>query len=503
MASKRIKNRSVYNNSPPPSKRRKKDDSHFSPNLEKDIKWSTYSRIGTDTSEVSMASKDIFTTKDKEEDEGKFIGNLCSVAQVVLANPRHPTEIFIRSCYLQIADILVNELRNRQPGEPLHRLITGTPKIGKSMLLSFLLAQIPLRTTIDTIVIIVQRSSKNPNSEIPPKHFAHVVYYNKLISRMEQCNDATVLAKCYSLKGFTMHDVSALKKFSKRDNVIVFTDGFRCVHPDFPEFGNIIHFASQSLTFERGDTKLETECYFYLPVWNIAEIRLFNQQKRGVLRISPEECIEWFGGAIGHCVYNFKDAKDDVYHKTMIEHMSKFKEEMVALSDDVYHPDACATLVKIVPCKDNIQTAECYWLCEKVKEAIDWNKAHTLAKQKWIEASRATGGAAGEAFEEFLGYRAFLKSRPLPIIVFEDYKKGAGDWSMIGNGVTVFLNYNHPPRVVNWKGNIFPLRFDCIHRLTAYAPSIDFYSIHKAADGTVNIYLIQATTGDSHRANFT
>ena len=90
--------------------------------------------------------------------EGTVGADVAGISNMAVSNLTPKKEMYIRKCYKEMGTLVVDYLNKRQEaGIPMRVVITGTPQIGKSTFMSYLLGIILSETPFKRIALLTHR----------------------------------------------------------------------------------------------------------------------------------------------------------------------------------------------------------------------------------------------------------------------------------------------------------------------------------------------------------
>ena len=191
--------------------------------------------------------------------------------------------------------------------EPAHLRyqLGGTPQIGKSTFVSYLVNQIVHKTEYDQILVFCQCTIKADGAH-RESYYCSVLDFDK-----EKCKapgNGSTLNTTYGvnrfLGQFTRDQIEKLALNCKQ-NCIVFFDGFQAIPPMYNKFGHMVVFASPSFKESQTQSVKFPEPVRYMNLWTKDELNMYKQKClennypdpfRGK---EPDDLYDLFDGCIG------------------------------------------------------------------------------------------------------------------------------------------------------------------------------------------------------------
>ena len=453
--------------------------------------------------EIRGKNKSVF---EKEKVAETLCDSICGLAGITLAKETQPKKIFIRKSYLDYTATIVKLLNKTTT---MRKAIVGTPQIGKSNLLSFMLAHIPTSTNIRKVYVVAERTTKQRNDKksTPTEYFASIMYFSDKCEDVTLCGENELLAKCYKIPIFELSDLSRIADEELRDDTLIMYDGFSSPPYKVGSFARCLLFSSQGLTTNASNNvEVGIEGNLYLGPWKKEELVKFSTSQCDIKWEeeygTTEEMWEWWGGLVGYWTKKEQSMWRSIMYISVIErHIDDHNEDV----NKIMNPDsdkAKAALVQLKP-KDNGNSCERDWITDKVEEALEWSCVNITANKRWRALQEKCGAEMGYAFENYLGTKFFIIQQPLNIDVYPNYSENDKTW-YVREPEKLELEFSGCPRLIQHEGTVFPMKFGILHRLSDRAPAIDFYIVQKLPGNAVKykIHLIQATVGISHSAKF-
>ena len=449
--------------------------------------------------EITGKDADIFT-------EDKIVGKLCRnfsvVAKLHLAKFTKPKTIFIRECYKEFTDDIVTKVNEITENKRLKLTISGTPQIGKSTLLSYLLAELPKRTSLKRIVVIAERESSTLAEESKIQ-LATVIYYNEHCRDITGCNEDAVLVRSYRLLDFNPSKIEKFAECAMTNNCLTILDGFSVLPSYIDLFGDWMVFSSQGITETKMRCVDAVQSTWFMPAWTKKELEDFSKSRCDINLVIPDkssldDMIELFGGCIGYMVSDFQQTLKQIYTLQVKSHLERFHYSSVAL--DVDNPQAAAGLIEVIPDPDDRKIFTKRWLSDTMEERIRSGVELMEYNKKKRETMETTGVRSGISFENLLGTYQHVIPPPLKMILYDKFGVDK-NWSKCEASI-LQLQFESPSRFVDADGDEFPMKFQTLNRMMPNAPAIDYYFVQKKKDDDRNskykVYMIQATVGKSH-----
>ena len=411
--------------------------------------------------------------------------------------------MIVRKCYIDYAEKIVEGIKAADAKtEKYQKVISGTPQIGKSTFLSYMIVEIMKKTEYKQIVVISCRKSVRGSET----HQQKTSNYASVINFLDTPDDKNRIGARHYLSKFQEACEQELASEIGRGKIITLLDGYTDAPTHYTLFGHLILFTSQAITMNLTPNMhwpAESDV-LYMPVWDLAEMRTF----RGTGRINrfgntytPQDLFDLFGGAIGYCVGD--DAKVVRYKNHLYDEKiqdlcirCQFNPQKIK---EVDSRNQIAALVKIIP-KDDGSLADVpkQWLTKKMEWRV--NSVADCTVQQRLSETHYGASAPGNIFEEIFMKKPFSS---ISLKLYLNYNLKGNDWWRI-NTQQVLLTPEDIPRLINHNGGYFPTAFGILHRLSKNAPTVDYYFISRSTQPgkTGVIYLIQTTIAQKHGANF-
>ena len=397
----------------------------------------------------------------------------------------------------------------------LYLVINGTPQIGKSTFLSFLLGIIPIETMYSRIVVLSHSRNKNaPGSNSGDDRlevFPSVIDYNPKLATGEAIEPTGMHFVRHRIWSFRPEHQAELVNSLRGQNIpmLVLVDG-----PGSPvrlDSTHVILFASKDVGEVGSLNSFMTATHtLYLGPWSKAEIQHFHGKLPNAFPtgVSTDELYDYFGGAIGYSTMDtFASAKKFLYTSKIQRHLRTIQSLPEYSSTDVTNIEAAlftSAFVGIYPKDNKFETHEKRWLTKKIQRAIEYERDLIAYKLLRDSVPRTRGVVQGVNFENLLA-TMWASGQRTELILYPNYMQKTPWYEE--DAITISFNLTYPPRVIPYRGIYFPARLDCLNRLSTNAESVDFYlatelpTTGAAGAARYRIYLIQTTIAEKHPTN--
>ena len=236
-------------------------------------------------------------------------------------------------------------------------VISGTPQIGKSTFLSYMLVEMQKKTNFRKIFVVSNHVSSNGHRWTMPRgrdRFASVIDF------LDDPENGKYGA-CHYLSGYKYQDERLFASQSSeatRGGGIAFLDGYSSVPTFYDHYHHLVVFTSQAFTQNLKANQLwpTPQNTLYMPTWTVEEMSCFREKHPKAFDndLTIKYLYDHFGGSIGYCVctpYLVEHFIRQLYHQNVFEMLQKFHgqhSELMSLGSK-NHP---AALIKINPDSD-------------------------------------------------------------------------------------------------------------------------------------------------------
>ena len=406
---------------------------------------------------------------------------------------------------MQLANVITAKLKN-----PTHKqeimVITGTPQIGKSTFLSYMLGLIPKTTPYKKICVLAQRRNKQDRT---PKYTASFVSFND----GNAPTNGQPFAKVVKFVMFTEDMIQALASDAKENNAVALLDGF-AEAPEFLDyFGHMIVFSSQGFNYSwsanRSVGRLPGSQLMFMPVWTPEEIGNFKTKSQDEDKVSfpaaysVTDLYSLFGGCIGYMLAkDFEDEKLGLLNLTIQDHVNKFRDEAVGNCLNFDAKKATAALIKIIPTKELRAIEQRDWISQTVHDAVLNEMRLADSDNARDHAASSEGAVGGYFFEQAFG-KEWQRGGKATIYMYKSFATNKKWYDE--SPEMVDLKLARVTRNIKFRGDDFPTGLDVLHRLDKFAPSIDYYHVSKVEEDAATsggpsyiLRLLQITVGEEH-----
>ena len=454
---------------------------------------------------------------------GDIVPNIINQSQVPVTNKTTPQEIYIRPIYIEMGEDIVNDL-NKLPQSTdqksgMKLLIHGTPQVGKSTFISYLLSLIPCETKFKRILVLAHRETKHCDTRVasPGDIYASIFDFNPDCKDRKklQANESHYVSTI--LNGYKPDDESLFlpKLNDVTPDMLIFVDGPSVVPNGIQYYKHLIIFASQQVvstgslnTAWRGAPK------WTMDTWSKDELADFHQQRANVFPdgVSVDDLMDHFGGAIGYCADKDFDGQIRFLYKEKVERHMKDYTGCTDKIVDIERSDFTSAFVRLVP-DENFKEVRKMWLTRRLHETLENQRQLIVAAKTDDNVLSNEGVPKGVHFENKLA-TSWSKGSEL-MQFWKVYTNFGEDEWYNKDPLSMTLNFNSPPRIINHKGAYFPTALGKLYRLTRGAEAIDYYLVNEidedfgktAATASpqskkYRVLLVQDTVARIHTANY-
>ena len=445
-----------------------------------------------------------------EDSVGPNIANQCGVT---LSNLNRPENMYIRKSYISMKSEVLELLKESENNSKLlHLVINGTPQIGKSTFLSYLLGVIPIETRYSRIVVISHSSQKDaPGSSSGGNRleiFPSVIDYNPKLANGEDIGENEYHFVRHRIWSFSPEYQAELINSHRGQGfpMLVLVDGPGC--PVRLDGTHVILFASKDVGEVGSLNQLPTinSVTLYLGPWNKEEMESFRRQLPTVFPtgVTTDDLYDYFGGAIGYSTMRFAEAKKFMYISKPQRHLRQMQSQQNFSSMDLTNFEAqhfTSAFVAIYPEDDKFTTHSKKWLTIKLQRAMEYERDLIAYKLLRDAVTGTQGSTQGVNFENLFA-TMWASGSKTELILYQNYMNNT-PWHQ-EYPITISFDLTYPPRVIPYTQTYFPARLGCLNRLSTNAESVDFYlAMHIPPTGAAShdryrIYLIQTTVAGRH-----
>ena len=390
----------------------------------------------------------------------------------------------------------------------------GTPQIGKSTFVSYLVNRIVHKTEYDQILVFCEHTIKADGAH-NGSYYCSVLDFDK-----EKCKDPglagnrAVLNTTYGvnrfLGQFTMNEIEKLMLNCKQ-NCIAFFDGFQTILPMQNQFGHMVVFASPSFEESQTHSVKSPEPARYMNLWTKDELNMYKQKCLDKQYPDlfggeePDDLYDFFGRCIGFAVSGDRDKiKKDLYGHCIPEHVQKYRTSYMEVMN-VWKVNTSACLYKMIPNPNVVSGHERVWLTKTVEDVIKYEYALQNVYELYNK-SRENAGASkvdqGISFERFL-VQAWLLKTKLKIKIYTKYPEEK--WAEKVDS-SLRWEFKSNPWLITYGGYDYGVHMKILYRLSVGAPSVDFYFLqpietNQGSPDAYRLYLIQMTVAKKHKVD--
>ena len=432
---------------------------------------------------------------------GTLVPTIQNATGMTLTKQDHPKQIYVRQCYSEIADAILEKLPVRSeyqlnPADTRLRFqVGGTPQIGKSQFANYLLNRIirDRNKAYDTFIVQCHRTSDNDGNK-ETKDFCCLLEFDPEKCE-ERSKDEVFGVMRYLGKVETGHMDALLQHHM--DTAITFLDGIQGIPGNFDKFGHVVIFASPSFLDSQSSSLSFGGTTRYMPLWTQDE--MIHYKSLCVQDPFDDETVEnmfrLFSGCIGLATSPIRDVlRRNLYVKAVNEHVDKCQQSHFSLldKDNVRQ----AKMIKLVP-TGNGESKVKEWLTESLLQQIEykWTVNHIYQRWSSVENKEASNIQVGIWFEDIVAV-SWLRKQELEVVVYENQADNTLGQENIQE-VVPFV-FKSPPFIVKYDSDNFGVAFNTLYRLSVGAPSVDFYYLERKGDTNYRLYFIQVTVAAQH-----
>lgn len=446
---------------------------------------------------------------DQHVTEGTVTRNIATECELKLTKIDHPDKLFIRKCYIKMGKKLVKVLKRKvQHKGRMQVMINGTPQIGKSTFLSYLLGIIPRYTHLKRIFVFSERKTKRDPSHPEAKQVVlSVLDFNPNCENGKTGDPGIPYGVCHHLPGYREDSEKVLAVNTK--NHITFLDGFSSIPVTIDHYGHVVVFTSQGFTESCNANTMWNGEKWYMPPWTEDELEAYHKQATEVFPedVTPSTLYEFFGGSIGYSAKrDFSQMLSYLYDEKVQRHVQLFRNySSMHVALNLNERNFTAAFYKIIPDKDTFEEKGREWLTPKLHDTVLYAVKSEIAAKSEETQSLESGVKRGVWFEDTFARKWMIPNNKIKMYVYKNYRL-VDKW-FNENPESVEFSLSETPRMISHTGNYFPLRLGNLNRLTANAESVDYYiasEINTSAGSEIQyrIYLLQTTIRKRHEANF-
>ena len=430
-------------------------------------------------------------------------------ANIQLSKEKPPEKIYIRAVYKEIADEIITKIQGIQKGGPdadtdLFYQVGGTPQIGKSTMVSYLInciVRADLGFTRFNIMSFTQaKSGENEGS----------YKISVLDLAPQRCTATSVDASKDEYNAF-----GQMRYLGTHQNPDVFQalaakapftsinllDGLRRLPTSLFGYKYTIAFSSPS--FERSNTSDAKwpGSVRYMPVWSKEEMKKYKE----MCKDDPfkgediDNLYELYSGCIGISTSGSETLEKrsrEMYKYATREHVADFKSDV----HGALNPNAAkdAKLYEIY--YEGEEKAQ-RWLTKKLRDQIEYTWYLGQATRfLWSSVNKgAIPTMVGYWFEEFVA-ESWVLRKGISLCVYPENTK-TKYVGMEGYEAFILVKFTAPARLVNHAGDDYGVALGTLYRFKPGAPAVDFYCLLPKEDGSdgYRLLLIQVTTAQTHK----
>ena len=422
-----------------------------------------------------------------------------SVIEMKLTKQTYPSNIYVRQCYSQIADTIVEKFKTRQDNRVVYQ-VGGTPQIGKSQFANYLMNRIIRESdnVYEAFIVLSYRKTRNDRQIIDCKYYCCLLDFER--GKCTQGETEEVFGVMRNLGYVDDEDIAALGE-EYRTNGIMLLDGFQGIPGNFDSYGHSIVFASPSfLNSQDSSTPFPGTC-IYMPLWTKQEMDEYKSLISPTDPFNGKEVAylyRLYSGCIGFCTSTDQNLMKEFYQRAVKDHCEKYAQNSIAALDPT--SVAQAKMIALIPYNNGNQARK-EWLTEALKQQVEftWTVNHVYERHTSVQNRRASNIQVGLWFEDFVA-SSWLINDKIVVDVYENKENELGKETIKESFEWIFKS---PPLIVEYTTNNFGVAFNTLYRLSVGAPSVDFYYLEPNKDRVnrnykYRLYLLQVTTAVQH-----